>query len=388
MIGTDTLDRVIGADVYDADGDKIGTASEVYLDDQSGTPEWVTVKTGLFGTKQSFVPIREADLTGDGLRVPVSKEKVKDAPKIDTDGHLSPDEEQQLYRYYGMGAGGTDTMTTAGQAGTAGTAGMAGTAGSAGTAGTAGMAGTRETAGEPTGRSTDTDFTRTGAAQTSANTGMGAGMTDPVGDTQATSNTGYNDTTTGSGTTGSGTTGAGYGTTAAGTAGAGHDDRNRHGTRGHDTSGPTTDDAMTLSEERLNVGTQQVEAGRARLRKYVVTENVTETVPVSHEEVRVEREPITDANVGSAMDGPAISEEEHEVTLRAERPVVEKEAVPVERVRLDTETVTENQPVSETVRKEQVDTDGIHGDATTGDDRSLKDKAKDMLNRDDDTRRS
>src|SRR3712207_6954921 len=77
--------------------------------------------------------------------------------------------------------------------------------------------------------------------------------------------------------------------------------------------------------------------------------------------------------------GPAISEEEHEVVLHAERPVVEKEAVPVERVRLDTETVTEQQQVSETVRKEQVDTDGIRGDATTGDDRSLKDKAKDML---------
>src|SRR4051812_6056716 len=129
MIGTETLDRVIGADVYDADGDKIGTASEVYLDDQSGTPEWVTVKTGLFGTKQSFVPIREADLTGDGLRVPVSKEKVKDAPKIDTDGHLSPDEEQELYRYYGTGAGGTGSMTTTGQGGSAGTAGFARPAG-------------------------------------------------------------------------------------------------------------------------------------------------------------------------------------------------------------------------------------------------------------------
>ena len=123
---------------------------------------------------------------------------------------------------------------------------------------------------------------------------------------------------------------------------------------------------MTLSEERVNVGTQQVEAGRARLRKYVVTENVTQTVPVSHEEVRVTREPITDANVGNALDGPAISEEEHEVTLHAERPVVEKEAVPVERVRLDTETVTEQQQVSETVRKEQVDTDGVRGEGVTG----------------------
>jgi uncharacterized protein (TIGR02271 family) len=272
MIGTDTLDRVIGADVYDADGDKIGTASEVFLDDSSGNPEWVTVKTGMIGTKETFVPIRDADLTNDGLRVPVSKAAVKDAPKIDTDGHLSPQEEEELYRHYGLGAGNSGTVGT---------------------------------------------DTTTGYADTTT--------------------TGYADTTTGGVDT----------------------ETNRHGTVGHDTSGPTTDDAMTLSEERLNVGTQQVEAGRARLRKYVVTENVTQTVPVSREEVRIEREPITDANVGNAMDGPAISEEEHEVTLHAERPVVDKEAVPVERVRLDTETVTEQETVSDTVRKEQVDTDGI-----------------------------
>jgi uncharacterized protein (TIGR02271 family) len=295
MIGTDTLDRVIGADVYDADGSKIGTASEVFLDDQSGNPEWVTVKTGLFGTKETFVPIREADLTSDGLRVPVSKAAVKDAPKIDTDGHLSPQEEEELYRYYDMGGTGTTGTETTGRHGTA-------------------------------------DYTQTGTAQTTTNTGMGAGMTDPTGDTTANTTAGYTDT-------------------------------NRHGTKGHDTSGPTTDDAMTLSEERVNVGTQQVEAGRARLRKYVVTENVTQTVPVSHEEVRVTREPITDANVGNAMDGPAISEEEHEVTLHAERAVVDTEAVPVERVRLDKETVTEQQTVSGEVRKEQIE---FEDDTTAG----------------------
>jgi uncharacterized protein (TIGR02271 family) len=134
-------------------------------------------------------------------------------------------------------------------------------------------------------------------------------------------------------------------------------DADRTATVGRDTSGPTTDDAMTLSEERLRVGTQTREAGRARLRKYVVTENVTQTVPVSREEVRLEREPITDANRDQAMSGPAISEEEHEVVLREERPVVEKEAVPVERVRLDTETVTDQVTVDEEVRKEQIDTD-------------------------------
>ena len=271
MIGTDTISRVIGQDVYDEAGEKIGSASEVYLDDETGQPEWVTVRTGLFGTKESFVPIRDADLTNDGIRVPVSKDRVKDAPKIDTDGHLSPAEEEELYRYYGYGTGTT------------------------------------------TGYETPTTTTE-------STTGMAtSGMT-----------TGTTDTT-------------------------GYDER---GTVGHDTSGPTTDNAMTRSEERLNVGTRETEVGRARLRKYVVTENVTETVPVTREEVRVEREPITDANIGNALDGPAISEEEHEVTLHAERPVVEKEAVPVERVRLDKTTVTDEAQVNEEVRKEQIDVDG------------------------------
>jgi len=280
MIGTDTVSRVIGQDVYDETGEKIGSASEVYLDDETGQPEWVTVRTGLFGTKESFVPIRNADLTDDGVRVPVSKTQVKDAPKIDTDGHLSPEEEQELYRYYGMGAG-SDTAQTV-----------------------------------------TTDTTRTTGIDTGRETGIDTGRT----------------------------TGTDTGRDA---------DFDARGAVGHDTSGPTTDNAMTRSEEQLNVGTRSEEVARARLRKYVVTENVTETVPVSREEVRVEREPITDANIGNAMDGPAISEEEHEVTLRAETPVVEKEAVPVERVRLDKETVTDQATVTEGVRKEQIDLDGV-----------------------------
>ena len=234
MIGTDTISRVIGQDVYDESGDKIGSAAEVYLDDETGQPEWVTVRTGMFGTKESFVPLRDANLTDDGVRVPVTKSQVKDAPKVDTDGHLSPQEEEELYRYYGLGNGGTTTQTT---------------------------------------------------TTTESPTGLGVAGTGVVG----------------------------TGTTAV----------NEHGTVGHDTSGPTTDDAMTLSEERLNVGTRSQEAGRARLRKYVVTENVTETVPVSHEEVTLQREPIPDATVGSALDGPAISEEEHEVVLHEEEVVVD-----------------------------------------------------------------
>src|SRR6201986_4466822 len=112
---------------------------------------------------------------------------------------------------------------------------------------------------------------------------------------------------------------------------------------------------MTRSEEQLRVGTESVPAGRARLRKYVVTENVTTTVPVSHEEVRLEREPITDANRDAALSGPDITEAEDEVELHAERPVVSKETVPVERVRLTTETVAGEEQVSKDVRKEQIE---------------------------------
>ena len=130
------------------------------------------------------------------------------------------------------------------------------------------------------------------------------------------------------------------------------------GTVGRDTSGPTTDDAMTRSEEQLRVGTETHETGRARLRKQVVTEHQQATVPVSREEVTLEREPITDANRGDAYDGPAISEEEHEVTLHAERPVVSTEAVAVERVQVGKQTVTENQTVGGEVRKEEIELDG------------------------------
>jgi uncharacterized protein (TIGR02271 family) len=141
---------------------------------------------------------------------------------------------------------------------------------------------------------------------------------------------------------------------------------------GHDSSGPNTDDAMTRSEEELTVGTRQREAGRARLRKYVVTEMVTKTVPVSHEEVRIEREPITDANRDRATDGPDISEEEHEVVLHEDEVVVDKQAVAKERVRMGTETVTEDQEVSEEIRKEQIETEGTDGLQTEGRDRSTR----------------
>src|SRR4051794_27955 len=90
-----------GKDVVDNDGDKIGTLEDIYLDRQSGDPEWAAIRTGLFGTKVSFAPISGASPTGEELRIPYSKQQVKDAPNVDADGELSPEEEQQLYQPYG-----------------------------------------------------------------------------------------------------------------------------------------------------------------------------------------------------------------------------------------------------------------------------------------------
>jgi uncharacterized protein (TIGR02271 family) len=129
---------------------------------------------------------------------------------------------------------------------------------------------------------------------------------------------------------------------------------------GWDADGPEPDQAMTRSEEELRVGTRQREAGRARLRKYVATEMVTKTVPVSHEEVWIEREPITDGDRDQAMSGNEISEQEHEVVLHEDEVVVDKRTVAMERVRMGTETVTEDCEVSEEVRKEQIETEGAH----------------------------
>jgi uncharacterized protein (TIGR02271 family) len=245
-----------GRELVDRDGDKIGTIDEIYLDAETREPEWAVVTTGLFGGKQSFVPLGDANPAGEGIRVPFEKATVKDAPKIDPDGQLSQDEERRLYAHYG-----------------------------------------RE----------------------------------------------YSEY---SGPSGSGTT--------SDTRDAGTGER---GGPGRDISGPNTDDAMTVSEEELRVGTTEREAGRVRLKKYVVEDEVTETVPVRREEVRIEREPITDANRDDALDGPAISEEEHEVVLHEEEVVAEKRAVPKERVRLEKDVETQEETVSETVRSERVDVD-------------------------------
>ncbi|MFD4994311.1 PRC-barrel domain-containing protein [Cellulosimicrobium cellulans] len=106
MISTDQIERLLsGGTVVSQAGEKVGKVGQVFLDDRSGEPEWVTVKTGLFGTAESFVPLADADVQGDEIRVPFTKDTVKGAPRVDdSEGHLSHEEEAELYRYYGRSA--------------------------------------------------------------------------------------------------------------------------------------------------------------------------------------------------------------------------------------------------------------------------------------------
>ena len=122
------------------------------------------------------------------------------------------------------------------------------------------------------------------------------------------------------------------------------------------------DNTLIRNEEHLNVGTQRVEAGEVRLHKYVATDTENVEVPVTHEEVRVERTPISaeDAEAQAKSGGlDSNSTEDASVTLHEERPVINKETVPVEKVNLRTEEVSDTESVTEQVRKEEIDADGI-----------------------------
>lgn len=227
-----------GRGVLDAAGHPIGTVAQVYLDDRTGDPQWVTVLTDPAGT-ETFVPLAASRLDGDRLVVDATAEQVARAPRVGQ-AHLSPRDEAEIYRHYGFAPG--------------------------------------------------------------PGTGPDAGPD------------------------------AGPGT------------------------GP--DDAMTRSEEHLVASTREVET-RVRLHKYVVTEMATVEVPVRREEVRLEHEPIPQAQSpgGSVRDVTDATDEEQEIILHAERPVVTTETVAVERVRLGKETVTGTETVSGEVRREQIELD-------------------------------
>jgi uncharacterized protein (TIGR02271 family) len=221
-----------GVAVNGSGGDRLGRVEDVYLDNDTGRPEWASVKTGLFGGHVSLVPMSAAEWNSGELTVPFGRSQVKEAPHHDPGREISEADERELFTYYGIPYGG-DPLTAPG------------------------------------------------------------------------------------------------------------------------------DVAMTRSEERVHVGTEVRESGRARLRKYITTETVTQTVSVRHEEVTISREPITEANADVALSGGELTEEVIEITLHEERPVVAKETVAVERIRLDTREVVEEQTVSAEIRKENIEVEGV-----------------------------
>ena len=276
------LDQLQNSTVFATDGDKIGSVGQVYLDDVTNEPTFVTVKTGLFGARETFVPLQQAQTTADGITVPFEKSFVKDAPNVDADGSLTPEEEQRIYEYYSMEYSAADydgdvrrddVRTDAGAAGVAGTAGVAG------------VADRRDEAVVDGDRRDVTD---------------------------------------------------------------------------RDRRDVTDADSVVVKDEHLNVGTERRASGRVRLRKQAYTPTETVEVPVTREEVVVERESV-DPNSAEAR--TAGRDGDVEVTTYEETPVVNK-TVDAEKVSLGKRQVQDTETVTEEVRHEDVKVDG---DATDRD---------------------
>lgn len=272
MADFNRIEDLANATAYDVDGDKVGGVKDVYVNDTTGQPDFVSVNHGLFGGGDSIVPLRGHTLRDGELHLAFPKERIEDAPDLDENGHLTTEDQDAFYRHYGLE--NTQDVTT---------------------------------------YETDNRSAQAGAA----------------------------------GAAGAGAAGAGY---AAG-------ERNVETDVDAERRDVADNGEIIRSEEQLNVSKDRVETGQVRLRKYVVNETETVEVPVEREEVRVVREPITDADRAN-YDGN-IGEQEASVTLSEDRVNVSKESVPVEKVSLEKDTVRDTERVSEEVRKERFETDGI-----------------------------
>jgi stress response protein YsnF len=301
MLSEREVSAAVGGTAYGANGDKLGTVEHFFVDDRTGSPTWVSVTTGLFGTRHSIVPAVDAafDENDGSLRLPVTTEAVKSAPQLAGD-HLDPAEEAELRRHYGLESNVVQD-TGSGPA-----------AGDPGWLPPVPPAADRHDRDERDERGGLDDTAMAAPTQE-----MSIVPPPPAVDEE------------------------------------------QHTTQ--------TDGGMTRSEEKLRVGTERVATTRARLVKYVVTEEVQITVPIRREEIRVEEVPLDapDLGPGESLVGPdddVIGRGGHEtvgglpdeIVLHTERPVVSVEVVPVERVRLRTETVQGQEQVTERVQREQI----------------------------------
>ncbi|MDQ0213423.1 PRC and DUF2382 domain-containing protein [Arthrobacter bambusae] len=438
MLTREQVDRALSesANILSADGERIGSIGQAYVDNDDGQPSWATVKTGLFGMSESFVPLEGARLEGTDIVIPYSKNQVKEAPRIESGRALDPSEEERLYQHYQLE--GARTYTDATKDTPNGTTGLGTDRTDAHAADAQAPSAQRTTTGpertdarattDTTGYGTTPPATADAQAPSAQRNTTGPDRTDAGATTDTTgpdrTDAGATTDTTGPDRTDAGATTdtTGYGTTPPATSDAqapsaqrtttgpertdarastdttGTDARattdttgtdrtdarattdttgtDRTGTRTttgpdrtdaraeHETAAPTTEDAVARPRTTPGHGAEQPATGRGRLRKYVTTENVTRTVPVQREEIRIDREPITDENREEELNRPG-SDDEREIILHEEQIIVTKESVPVERVRIGTETVTEEVTVNEEVRKEHLGTEGsedIQGD--------------------------
>jgi stress response protein YsnF len=237
------LIAMCGRPVYGANGEKLGNLEEIYVDEATQQPEWIAVEEstlgGLLGTKHFLLPIMEAQLLVEGgeqpaIRVPYSKDQVKDAPQVDGD-YIPEEQEREVYAYYGLQA---------------------------------------------SERRSETQFPATESTPERP---------------------------------------------------SGEIDVSRH-------------------EEEMRVGKREIDAGRVRLRKWVETEPVSEDVQLHRETARVERH-----EVDRPAPGAEIGEEETEMRLHREEPVVSKETVERERITAEREEEVDQETVRDEVRRERVE---------------------------------
>jgi len=254
---------LFGENVVDTDGNTIGSVDSVWVDDATNELEFIGVKTGWLFGKTHVIPCADAQFSGDTITVPYSQDQIKDAPSFGADDELSPDNEQEIYSYYGLD---------------------------------------RSTSASPTGLAPGESTAATGGYTTDTTTNYDTG-----------------------------------------------------------TSGNT--ESVRLHEEELQVGKRQVEAGNVRLRKVVNTEHQEVPVELRTEEVEIERVPVSDATATS--DSDVFEEEEINVPVTREEPVVAKEVRTTGEVRLNKNVQTQTETVGGDVRSEDVDVDDSTDDAGT-----------------------
>ncbi|MER7584869.1 PRC and DUF2382 domain-containing protein [Kitasatospora sp. NPDC097691] len=334
---------LIGHKAVDRNGDKIGTVDEVYLDDATGRPEWAAVRTGIFG-RDAFVPLTTSDFSGEELRVPYDKSLVKESPDFGVGQHLSPAQELQLYRYYGLDTPGSDDPADddGGHAAQSDLDFGTGSAAPVAVPAAAAAAVTKPLAlhspePAPINTSTATEaHVRTLSAPAPAHAPTPApapAVTPPVEPKPQQQSQPHP-----------------HPQPAESTVGAA-------------APAPTDPIEVTCREERLDVSTEWHTVGTAKLRKYVTTEQIERRVPVVRERVRVERIPVGEAERASLTE-KEIAEAVEEVTLREERPVVHKHLAPIERVRLVVERYTAEEVIRDEVRREHVE---VHDDTPAED---------------------